>query len=116
MHAGEFFCIGQQPLHLGLCAAVAELEVVQHGVILLGKALVGVLDGCQIRAHLVGVVGHIHHGHIGQVRSSIRILAYAGQQAGGNAVDLLHVGVGRQSRCPVCLRSVGHDGVSAGLE
>ena len=31
----------EQALHLGLGAAVAQLQVVQHGVVLLGKPLIG---------------------------------------------------------------------------
>ena len=116
MYAGKFLCIGQQPLHLCLRAAVAELEVVQHGIVLLGKALIGVLDGGHVSAHLVGVVGHVHHGHVGQLRSGVGILAHAGQQTGGKAGGLLHVFVGGQTHRPVRLCSVGLDRISALFE
>lgn len=51
-------------LHFLLCAAVAQLEVIEHRIVLLGKALVGILNGGHIRAHLVGVIGHIRDCHI----------------------------------------------------
>ena len=116
MHARDLLGVLQQALHLGLRAAVAQLEVVQHGVILLGKALIGVLDILHIRAHLVGVVGHIHHGHVGQLGSGVGVLADAGQQAGRKAGGLLHVVVGRKANGPVCLRGVLLDRVGTVLE
>ena len=116
MHAGEFLGILQQTLHLGLRAAIAQLEVVQHGVILLGKPLIGVLDVLHGGAHLVGVVGHVHHSHVGQIGSRLGVLAHAGQQAGGKAGGLLHVVVGRQAHGLVGLGSVGLNGVGAVLE
>ncbi len=61
---GELFGIGQQAFHLSFCAAVAELQIVEHRVILLGKPLIGVLDGGNVRAHFVGVVGHIGNRRI----------------------------------------------------
>ena len=94
MHAADLFSVLQQALHFGLRAAVAQLEVVQHGVVLLGKALVGVLDILHICAHLVGIVGHIHHSHVGQLGCSVGVVAHAGQQAGRKTGGLLHVSVG----------------------
>ena len=38
--AGDRLGIGQQPLHFGFRAAIAELQVVQHRIVLLGKALI----------------------------------------------------------------------------
>ena len=103
MYARKLLCIGQQPLHLCLRAAVAELEVVQHGIVLLRKALIGILDGCHVSAHLVSVVRHVHHGHVGQLRSGVCVLTHAGQQTGGKAGGLLHVFVGGQTHRPVRL-------------
>ena len=65
MDAGDRLRIGKQPLHFRFRAAVAELQVVQHRVVLLGKALICRLDHGHIRAHFVGVVGHIRNRHVG---------------------------------------------------
>ena len=97
LDAGDLLSILQQALHFSLRAAVAQLQVVQHGVVLLGKALIGVLDILHGAAHFVGVVGHVHHGHVGQLGRGIGVLAHAGKQAGGKAGGLLHVVVGGQA-------------------
>ena len=116
MDAGDSLRVGQQTLHLGLRAAIAQLEVVQHGVVLLRKALIGILDILHIRAHLVGVVGHIHHGHVGKLGGGIGILAHAGKQAGRKAGGLLHVVVGREAHGLVSLCSILLDGIGTVFE
>ena len=116
VHAGKFFGIIQQTLHLGLRAAIAQLEVVQHGIVLLGKALIGILDILHIRAHLVGVVGHIHHGHVGKLGGGIGIFAHAGKQAGRKAGGLLHVVVGGEAHGLVRLCGILLDGIGTVLE
>ena len=96
--AGELLRVRQQSLHLFLGAAVAQLQVVQHGVVLLGEALVGVLDGLHICAELVGVVRHVDHGHVRDRGRLCRVTAQAADQRGGEAGHLLHVGVGGEAR------------------
>ena len=91
LDAGYLFRIGKEPLHFLLCAAVAEFQVVQHRIVLLGKALVGVLDGGHIRAHLIGVIGHIRNGHVSVFHSFFGIAAERLNQACGEAGDRLHV-------------------------
>ena len=63
-NAGNRLCIGKQTLHFRLSAAVAEFQVVQHRVVLLGKTLVGVLDESDVRTHLIGIIRHIGNSHI----------------------------------------------------
>ena len=116
MDAGDLLRVGQQTLHLGLRAAIAQLEVVQHGIVLLGKSLIGILDILHIRAHLVGVVGHIHHGHVGKLGGGIGILAHAGKKAGRKAGGLLHVVVGGKTHGLVRLCGILLDGIGTVLE
>ena len=116
VHAGKFFGIIQQTLHFSLRTTIAQLEVVQHGIVLLGKALIGVLDILHIRTHLVGVVGHIHHGHIGKLGGGIGILAHAGKQACRKAGGLLHVVVGGKAHSLVSLGGILLDGIGTVLE
>ena len=111
MDAGDLLRVGQQTLHLGLRAAIAQLEVIEHGVVLLGKALIGILDILHIRAHLVGVVSHIHHGHVGKLGGGIGILAHAGKQACRKAGGLLHVVVGRKAHSLVSLSRIVKNGL-----
>ena len=111
MDAGDLLRVGQQTLHLGLRAAIAQLEVIQHGIVLLCKALIGILDILHIRTHLVGVVGHVHHGHVGKLGGGIGILAHAGKQAGRKAGGLLHVVVGGKTHGLVGLRCIVKNGL-----
>ena len=105
--AGDRLGIGQQPLHFGFCTAVAELQVVQHRVVLLGKALIRRLDHGHIRAHFVGVVGHICNCHVGVFDCFFGIAAEGLNQACGERGDRLHVLVCRQTG-----RFVGVGGVA----
>ena len=116
LDAGDLLCVLQQALHFSLRAAVAQLQVVQHGIVLLCKALIGVLDILHIRAHLIGIISHVHHGHVGQLGCSIGVVAYAGQQAGCKAGGLLHVIVGGQAHSLIGLGGIGLDGVGAVFE
>ena len=65
--------IVNEPSHLCLSATVAKLEVIQHGVVLLSKPLVGVLNVPDVGAELRSVVGHVHHGDISQISSLFSI-------------------------------------------
>ena len=102
-HGGS---IGNQPLHLGLGAAIAQLKIVQHGVVLLCKALVGILDGRHVGAHLIGVVAHVGHGTVGVCCGLGCIAAQGLEQGRGEAGDRLHVLVGAEARGLVCLVGV----------
>ena len=116
LHAGDLLGVLQQALHLSLRAAVAQLEVVEHGIVLLRKALIGVLDVLHRGTHLVCVVRHIHHRHVGQLRRRVGVLTDAGKQAGREAGCGLHVVVGRKSGGLVGLCGIGLDLVGAVLE
>ena len=106
MDAGDRLGIGQQPLHFGFRAAIAELQVVQHRVVLLGKALIRRLDHGHIRTHLVGVVGHIRNRHVGIFDGLFGVAAEGLDQTCGERGDRLHVFVCRQTRCFIGVCSV----------
>ena len=104
--AGDRLRISQQPLHFGFRAAVAQLQVVQHRVVLLGKALIRRLDHGHIRTHLVGVVGHIRDRHVGVFDRLFGVAAEGLDQTCGERGDRLHVFVCRQTRCFIGVCSV----------
>ena len=106
VNAGNCLRISQQPLHFGFRAAVAELQVVQHRVVLLGKALICRLDHGHIRAHLVGVVGHICNCHVGVFDRLFGVAAEGLDQTCRERGDRLHVFVCRQTRCFIGVCSV----------
>ena len=116
LDAGYLLRIGKQSLHFLLCAAVAQLEVVEHRVVLLGKTLIGILNGGHIRAHLVGVIGHIRDCHIRILCGFLGITAERLDQACGKARDRLHVLVGRKSCRFVCVGGVPLDLLRGVLE
>lgn len=64
-----------EALHLLLGAAIAQLEVIQHRVILFRKALVRVLEVLHRRAEGVGVVAHVDHCRVGILRGLYRVAA-----------------------------------------
>ena len=106
VNAGDRLGIGQQPLHFGFRSAVTELQVVQHRVVLLGKSLIRRLDHRHIRAHFVGVVGHIRNCHVGILDRLFGVAAKRLDQACGERGDRLHVFVCRQTRCFIGVCSV----------
>ena len=91
LHAGELFRVGQQALHLGFRAAVAQFQVVQHGVILLCEALIGVLDALHRRAHLGRVVRHVLDRGVRREHSLRGVPAVGGLQRSAEAHRLLRV-------------------------
>ena len=95
--AGNLLRISQQPLHFLFRAAVAQLQIVQHGVVLFGKALIGILDAGHVRAHLVGVIRHIRDRAVRFLGRSLRVAAQRLQQGCGEAGDGLHVLVRAQA-------------------
>ena len=86
--------VRDEALHFLLGAAVAELEVVQHGVVLFREALVRVLEVLHRRAEGVRVVAHVDHGRIGVLGRLDRVAAQRGDERGREAGHLLHVPVG----------------------
>ena len=116
LDAGYLLRIGKKSLHFLLCAAVAQLEVVEHRVVLLGKALVGILNGGHIRAHLIGIIGHIRDCHIRILCGFLGIAAEGLNQACGEARDRLHVLVGGKTGCFVCVGGVPLDLLRGVLE
>ena len=105
--AGDRLGISKQPLHFRFRAAIAELQVVQHRVVLLGKALIRRLDHGHIRTHFVGIVGHICNCHVGIFDGLFGVAAERLDQACGERGDRLHVLVCRQTG-----RFVGVGGVA----
>ena len=55
-NAGQRLGIFQQTLHFSLGAAVSKFQSVQHGIVLLGKSLLGVGDPLHVGAELIGIV------------------------------------------------------------
>ena len=106
LDAGYLLRIGKQSFHFLFCAAVAQFEVVEHRVVLLGKTLIGILNGGHIRAHLVGVIGHIRDCHIRILGGFLGITAERLDQARREARDRLHVLVGRESCRFVCIGGI----------
>ena len=88
----------QQALHFVLRSAIAQFQVVQHGVVLFCEALIGVLDVLHVGAHLVCVVRHIGHRHIGHVCRLVGVIAQTAQQTGRKAGGQLHIVIGRHPR------------------
>ena len=109
LDAGYLLRIGKQSFHFLFCAAVAQFEVVEHRVVLLGKTLIGILNGGHIRAHLIGVVGHIRDCHIRILCGFLGIAAERLDQACGKARDRLHVLIGRESCRFVCVGGIPLD-------
>ena len=116
LDAGDLLCVRQQSLHLGFGATVTKFEVVQHRIVLFGKALIGVLDILHVGAHLVGVVRHISQGHVGNLGGCGGITAQTLQQAGRKPGHGFHVVVGRKSRRLPCVLRISLDGVGVILE
>ena len=116
LDTGYLLRIGKQSLHFLLCAAVAELEVVEHGVVLLGETLVCVLDGGHIRTHLIGIIGHIRDCHIRILGGFLGIAAERLDQACGKARDRLHVLVGGKTGRFVCVGGIPLDLLRGVLE
>ena len=116
LDTGYFLRIGKQSLHFLLRAAVAQLEVVEHRVVLLGKTLVGILNGGHIRAHLIGVVGHIRDCHIRILCGFLGIAAEGLDQACGKARHRFHVFVSGKTSRFVCVGGVPLDLLRGVLE
>ena len=106
LNAGNGLGICEQPLHFGFGAAIAQLEVIQHRVVLLGKTLVCVLDETDVGAHLIGVIRHIGDGHIRILDSRFRIAAQGGNQRCGEGCDRRHIIVCRHTSGLVCVIGV----------
>ena len=106
LDAGYLLRIGEQSLHFLLCAAVAQLEVIEHRIVLLGETLVGILNGGHIRAHFIGVIGHIRNCHIRILCGLFGIAAEGLDQACGEPCDRLHVLVGGKTGRFVCVGGI----------
>ena len=98
--------IVNKPLHLFLCAAVPQLEIVQHGVVLLCEALISILYRLYRCAHLVCVVGHINDSLISDPCRFFSVAAEGVYKGSRKGCDLLHVLVGgytRRAECFLCV-------------
>ena len=116
LDAGYLLRIGKQSFHFLFCAAVAQFEVVEHRVVLLGKSLVSPLDRLHVRTHFVGVIGHIRDCHIRILCGFLGIAAERLDEACGEARDRLHVLVGGKSCRFVCIGGVPLDLLRGVLE
>ena len=76
-HAGYFGGIRKEAVHLLLCSTITQFQVVQHRIILLCESLICILDGRHVCPHLIGVIRHVHHCHIGYLCRFCRIPGHA---------------------------------------
>ena len=109
-------CIVDQALHFLFCAAVAKLQVVQHGIVLLGKSLIGVLNRGHVRAHFVGVVGHIRNSRVRLFRCHFCVAAKGLEQRRRKACHGVHVLISRHTGRFVCICGVLLHLLGASLE
>ena len=116
LHTRELRRIIQQSLHLRFGATISQLQVVQHGIILLREPLVGILDGFHVSAHLIGIIRHIHHGHIRDLSRFCRIPGNTLQQRSRKAGHVLHILVGRHTSRLIGIVCVINDCLGAVLE
>ena len=96
-------------MHFLFRAAVPELEVIEHCIVLLGKAGVCVLNGGHVRAHFVSVIGHIRNCHVRILGGFLRIPAEGGDKARGKPGNGFHVLICGESGGLVCVCRVLHD-------
>ena len=94
MCGGVFVGIVHQSGELLLGAAVAQLEVVEHGVLASCEALIRLDEGLGVGAERVGVVGDAAHGDVGHLRGLLGVASEGVDQGCGDARDALHVVVG----------------------
>ena len=112
----DSLCILQKTLHFGAGTAIAQLQVVQQRIVLLGKTLIRILDAGHVRAEFIGIVGHVLDRHISILRGLDSIAAHALQQARGKAHYSLHVLVCVHACGRVCFAGVLDHGGCATFE
>ena len=95
-------------MHFLFRTAVPELEVIEHCIVLLCKAGVCVLNGGHVRAHFVGVVGHIRNCHVRILGGFLRVSAEGGNKARRKARHGFHVLVGGKPGGLVCVVRILH--------
>ena len=116
LDAGQILGVLQEALHLGLGATVAELQVVQHRVVLFREALVRVLDHVHGRAHFVRVVGHVGDGHVRHFCSFLGVAAEGLEQGRREGRHGAHVVIGGHTRRLVGSVRCRDDGIRAVAE
>ena len=115
-YAAELFRIRKQALHFLLRAAIAELEVIEHGIVLLGKALICVLYGFHCSTHLIGVIRHIRNGKVCRRSRLFRIPIQTLQQACRKARNGFHIFICGQTRSFIRIIRISLNRVCAVLE
>ena len=85
--------------HFTSRAAVAKLQVIEHGIVLLCKTLISSLYQADIRTHLVCVVRHVNNCRISIFDRFCRISAERGNERSGKTRCRFHVFVCRHSGC-----------------
>ena len=98
LDTGDLFGVRKKALHLALCAAVSELQVVEHVVLTFCEALICVDHGLLIRSKFVPVIGHVAHRHVRNGCRLLRVSADRRDQRRGKARHVLHVLVGGHAR------------------
>ena len=94
-----------QSEHLTCCAAITKLQVVQHGIVLLGKALIRILDRFHRGAHLVGIIGHVRDRNASVFRCSHCISAKTRIKGCCKACHGLHILICGETHILVCAQS-----------
>ncbi len=100
LHTRQLLGIRQESFHLLLRTPIPEFEVIEHGIVLLRKTLVCILQILHIGSHLVGVVRHVNQGSVGYFRRFGCITATGSNQTSRKAGGLFHVFVGTQTGSP----------------
>ena len=108
LYAGELFRVLEEPLHFLFRTAIPELEVIEHCIVLLCKAGVCVLNGGHVRAHFVGVIGHIRNCHVRILGGFLRVSAEGGNEARRKARHGFHVLVSGKPGGLVCVVRILH--------
>ena len=109
LYAGELLRVLEEPLHFLFRTAIPELEVIEHCIVLLCKAGVCVLNRGHVRAHFVGVIGHIRNCHVRILGGFLRVPAEGGDKARGKPGHGFHILVCREPGGLVCVGRVLHD-------
>ena len=108
LYAGELLRVLEEPLHFLFRTAIPELEVIEHGIVLLCKAGVRILNRGHVRAHFVSVVGHVRNCHVRIFRGFLRVPAEGGDKARGKPGHGFHILVCREPGGLVCVVRILH--------
>ena len=114
LDTGDRLRISKQPLHLRFRTAIAELQVIEHRVVLLCESLIGVLDALHAGAHLVRIVCHVRDCTVCDLRSLRSIAVQRCDQRRRKARDRIHVLILRHSGSSERFSRILHHGILCG--